>query len=194
MSWLVPKLPPNRGRAMVGVACLGALIAGTFGIVHDQVTYTISPEYFTRLKFDQFRWAELGLPTSVFVAEIGFLATWWVGLFAGWALARVTAPHVRPREMFRLSLSGFAIILGATLVFCALGFAYGLTQRPSPDNSAIAAFGLSLDVEDVQAFSRVAYIHNAGYLGALVGTLTAVFVPRRKVRGVGRASVPASDC
>src|SRR5690349_25000941 len=110
---------------MLGVACVGALVAGCFGIVHDQVTYTISPEYFTRLKFDQFHWAELGFPRRVFVGEIGFLATWWVGFFAGWALARVTVAHVEPRAMFRIALPGFAIILGFTLAFAVAGFAYG---------------------------------------------------------------------
>ena len=60
---------------MFGFAVTGALIAGAYGILHDQITYTISPEYFTKLKFEQFHYANFGLPRRVFVGEVGFLAT-----------------------------------------------------------------------------------------------------------------------
>jgi hypothetical protein len=42
---------------MFGLAVMGALIAGAYGILHDQISYTISPEYFTKLKFEQFHYA-----------------------------------------------------------------------------------------------------------------------------------------
>jgi predicted ribosomally synthesized peptide with SipW-like signal peptide len=32
---------------MLAIAFVGALVAGTYGVFHDQVTYSISPEYFT---------------------------------------------------------------------------------------------------------------------------------------------------
>ena len=64
---------------MLGYAALGSLFAGAYGVLHDQVTYSICPEYFTRLKFSQFNFANFGLSPRIFVAEIGFLATCWVG-------------------------------------------------------------------------------------------------------------------
>jgi hypothetical protein len=30
------------------------IIAGLYGIIHDQITYSISPEYFTKFKYRQF--------------------------------------------------------------------------------------------------------------------------------------------
>ena len=51
------------------------------GSIHDQVTYSISPEYFTKFKYQQF-----GFDPAWFgghrqtVAVIGFLATWWMGI------------------------------------------------------------------------------------------------------------------
>jgi len=83
-SLLYPKLRLDLLRRMLGYAVLGALIAGCYGVLHDQITYSISAEYFTRLKFLQFHYADFRFPARVFVAEIGFLATWWVGLIAGW--------------------------------------------------------------------------------------------------------------
>jgi hypothetical protein len=39
---------------MLAIAAAGGCIGAIFGIVHDQVTYTLGPEHFTRFKFDQF--------------------------------------------------------------------------------------------------------------------------------------------
>jgi hypothetical protein len=91
-SLLIPNISFPAFRKAVLLAMVGALIAGCFGILHDQVTYTISPEYFTRMKFGQFRSADFGFSERIFVAEIGFLATWWVGLVVTWFLARIAIP------------------------------------------------------------------------------------------------------
>ncbi len=72
---LIPKFRLSQMPAMLGYATLGALFAGLYGVVHDEITHSISPEYFTRLKFLQFHYADFGFPPRVFVAEIGFLAT-----------------------------------------------------------------------------------------------------------------------
>jgi hypothetical protein len=133
LSLLYPKIPPDRWLAVFGVAGVGALVAGWYGIIHDQITYTISPEYFTRV-------------------------------------------------MFRLSLSGFAIIISCAVVFAVAGFAYGLAREVSVETSGIAAFGIERGVKNVSAFVRVAYIHNASYLGGLFGPIAAALFLRRKAR------------
>ena len=61
---------------MFGISLVGALVGGIYGIVHDQVTYTISPEYFTKMKFNQFYYANYGFSDRIFAGTIGFLATW----------------------------------------------------------------------------------------------------------------------
>ena len=89
---LYPKLRVAWLPDTLGLSVVGALFAGLYGIPHDQVTYSISSDYFTDLKFAQFHYANFGLPRRIFVAEIGFLATWWVGFFAAWFIARLTIP------------------------------------------------------------------------------------------------------
>lgn len=59
------------------------LVAGIYGIIHDQITYSISNDYFTLFKFQQFGISKSPLNIRAKVAIIGFLATWWVGLFLG---------------------------------------------------------------------------------------------------------------
>ena len=42
------------------IAVSASVIAGIYGIIHDQITYTVSPEYYMRFKFLQFNLANEG--------------------------------------------------------------------------------------------------------------------------------------
>jgi len=150
---------------------IGALIASAYGIIHDQITYTISPEYFTEFKFEQFAFADFALVAGErgFVVVIGVLATWWVGLIAGWFLRRLaifpdgSAPPVSDTvRHFKL-----IVITGA---IC--GIAGNLIGRvDSVTRSTWSPWMESLD--DPAAFHTVGQIHNFGYLGALLGLIMA---------------------
>jgi hypothetical protein len=51
-------------------------IAGVYGIFHDQITYTISFEYYTLFKFEQFGMNEWGISSErVKAGIVGFLAS-----------------------------------------------------------------------------------------------------------------------
>jgi len=178
---LYPKIRWASLPAMLGYAGLGAVLAGLYGILHDEITYTISPEYFTRLKFYQFDYADFGLPPRVLVAEIGFLATWWVGFFAAWFLARVTVPAFPPRLAFRYTVQGFVIVFLSALTAGIVGFALRAMPGVHYDDTAWADFAAALSISDLPSFVRVAYIHNAGYLGGLLGLVAAIgYVLRQK--------------
>jgi hypothetical protein len=180
MNLLYPNIRLSWLPTMFGTASLGALIAGLYGIAHDQITYSISAEYFTRLKFNQFHWADLGLSPRLFVAEIGFLATWWVGFVGGWFLCRVTLPACPQRAAFRLSVRGFLIMIGCAFAATCIGYLYGVTQDPQPDNSGLADLATSIGIAEVRNFVRVAYIHNASYLGGLIGLVASIIYVRRR--------------
>jgi hypothetical protein len=51
------------------------LVAGLFGVIHDQISYSVSNEYFTRFKFVQFRLLDPNVPARIRAAEVGFLAS-----------------------------------------------------------------------------------------------------------------------
>jgi len=177
VNLLYPKFAASTIGYMIVCGVIGALIAGAYGIVHDQITYTLSNEYFIEFKFLQFKnadprdffGADSPLGRRVFVGLIGFLATWWVGLFTGWFLARASirpdATHPSVGELMRY----FALVLISAFVFGIAGFLRG-TWRPG------------FDGQFSDAFARVGHIHNFGYLGALAGLITALFLVRRNRR------------
>lgn len=73
-EFLYPTISFKKFKHMISLSIIGALIAGTYGILHDQITYSISSEYFTHLKFYQFEYADFGLHNRFFVTIIGFFS------------------------------------------------------------------------------------------------------------------------
>jgi hypothetical protein len=172
MSIWYPAIGRRELPALVGITVFGAVLAGAYGALHDQVSYTISPEYFTKMKFRQFAWADFGLPERVFVAEIGFLASWWAGLIAGWLLARLGLAQLWLAGERRRAATAVAILLLVVALSGAAGAGVG----------AAVAYGGPLDdwrgwgayIDDLPAFVVVAHLHWGSYAGALVGTLAAL--------------------
>lgn len=175
--FLIPKVGLRDLGTMLKTASIGAVIAGVYGIAHDQVTCTLGEEYFTKFKFLQFDHADFGFPPRVFVAEIGFLATWWVGLLSGWFLARIAVPAWPPKIALRKSIRAFRIILLTAFVAAGIGFTLG--ELHSGDYTTWTAMARDFDITDVPAFVTVAYIHNASYLGGLIGLILAILHLRR---------------
>jgi len=166
---LVPHLGRGEFARLIRWALAGALVAGAFGIVHDQITFSISPEYFTRIKFDQFAAFRGNLPPRGFVAVIGFLATWWFGLIATWLLARA-AGATGLRE--RLPAAWLAIALGA-----CVGGAIGALAAPHffLSHAAWCEAATALGVHRLPSFAKVAGIHLGSYTGAAIATFFLLF-------------------
>lgn len=169
---------------MIGISIIGAMLTGIFGILHDQVTYTISPEYFTNFKFYQFSYADFGFQNRVLVAEIGFLATWWVGFVCVWFLARRLLPEQPRAKAYRQIMIGFAIVCCSGVLFMIGGFVLGLLRGPDADYAYWMRMIDHLRIQHPWAFVRVAYIHNASYLGGVFGLILALLLVRPSSKSV----------
>src|SRR6202012_2555810 len=98
---------------IVGVAIV---IAAIYGVGHDQVTYSISPEYYTKFKFIQFNLADsaaaqhMTQPRSA-VVMTGVKATWWVGVLIGVVLGLVAFIYPDADSMFPSALQALWLVL-----------------------------------------------------------------------------------
>ncbi len=180
MHWLWPRLSRRDLRSVLCLAGIGGLLGGCYGILHDLITYSLGPEYFTRLKFQQFAWADPGLPPHLFAAEIGWLATAAAGAIAGWFLARRAVPGRAFKSAAGITLRGLGIVLAVAMTGGVVGFVMGRARMANADFSNWS--GDLEQVGDPASFVLVAYIHNSGYAGALIGLLLACLVTGRPGR------------
>jgi len=192
MNIFYPVIPRRRLPAMLGIAAFGAVLAGCYGALHDQISYTISPEYFTKVKFEQFRYADFGWPPRVMASEVGFLASWWVGMIGGWILARVGLDQLPATTRKKGIASAFAIVFITALLFGIVGMSLGFLESRSNDLSGWMHWQLELHLTDLRSFIIVAYLHAASYLGALCGVIGAVIYVRLRLRQFNQFDLAAS--
>lgn len=183
----------QRGLIFLATMLLLPLIGGLYGALHDQLSYTVSPEYFTHFKYHQFgfepQWFGGHRPT---VAVIGFLATWWVGLFIAVFLAPLSFMFKDPARMRRELLQATGITLGIAMVCSLLGLCYGWFFI----RSAPLGWYLPEGLADEHAFLSVGSMHNMGYLGGVLGLCVAVTVMvwrKKRERYIGRYNPRSED-
>jgi len=154
-----------------GLFFLGCVIAGLYGALHDQISYSISPEYYTQFKFYQFN-VPPQLHNRLGAAAVGWRATWWMGILIG-AFVIPTGLIVRRewKDCFSLTLKSFVIVTLTAFVigFGALGISFFTIHA-----GAIPSWACSDDVVDKVNFARVGTMHNFSYLGGLIGIATGI--------------------
>ena len=144
------------------------LLAGAFGAVHDQISYSVAPEYFTKFKFRQFALVDSPLPDRVRASIIGFLASWWMGIPIGLLVGAAGFIHQGHRLMFRISLWSLLVTVGFTLLFGLCGLVYGYLQTRHIDTAEYGGWFIPEDVTDLRRFLCAGYMHNASYLGGVL--------------------------
>jgi hypothetical protein len=147
------------------------LIAGVYGIVHDQITYSISAEYYTLFKFEQFGINEWGISdVRTKAGIIGFLATWWVGLFLGIIYAIISL-FLTSKKVLKVSVKSIFLNIGVAIVFGITGFIYGALFLKAENLN----WYIPEQTKNVQDFVNVGSIHNFGYLGGVIGLIVGIY-------------------
>lgn len=152
------------------IVIISTLLASIYGALHNQVTYSISSEYFTVFKFDQFGFTDWGNnnPRAT-TSLIGVLATWWVGLFIGIFQGLVSLIHKTSRLMFQYAFRAVLITLGVTIIFGFIGYT---AETFNPQTYPDCCFPYS--IIDGKSFQIVGSIHNYGYAGGEIGAFTGI--------------------
>ncbi|MBF9237989.1 hypothetical protein I2I05_11345 [Hymenobacter sp. BT683] len=165
--------------ALISIVVAASLIGGTYGALHDQLTYTISPEYFTKFKFIQFELVDEGPEAHIsnpriWVAAVGFLATWWMGAPIGFILGLVGLAHSSWGIMLIVTLRAFLITMIIAFATGIIGLIYG---RLFLANNPIKSFDnwfIPENIINFKDFITVGSMHNFSYAGGLIGLIAGI--------------------
>jgi hypothetical protein len=152
---------------------LAVVAAGLYGMLHNQISYTVSPEYFTKFKFWQFHLANSTQPERWRAALVGFLAAWWMGIPMGLLVGAAGFIHRGHRRMLRVLLWSLPVTVGFTLLFGLGGLLYGFLQTTHLEISQYANWYIPENVTDLRRYVCAGYMHNSSYLGGLVAVFVA---------------------
>jgi len=169
----VPATPIHLGEAPLikkaGVFLMflptAVLVAGLFGMIHDQISYSVSHEYFTKFKFIQFRLLDPDVPERIRAAEVGFLASWWMGIPLGFLGGLAGFVQRSPVLMWRALIWSLLVVSTFTLTIALAGLAYGWVQTRVIDLASYRGWFIPRGVTDLRHFLCAGYMHNSAYLG-----------------------------
>lgn len=157
------------------IIIVAPMIGGLYGILHDQLTYSISPEYYTKFKFYQFGLMDLG-NEAIFpnprmeVSIVGFMATWWMGLPIGLILGLVGLIRTDYKRMFTVTMRSIFITVIVAFLTGLVGLAYGKFYLADQG----VDWWLPENLIDTENFISVGSMHNFSYLGGLIGLIAGI--------------------
>jgi|GEM_PF-1511835 len=148
---------------------LSILLASVFGIIHNQISYTIAPSYFTDFKFNQFHMQEYATQAPRFYASlIGVYATWWFGMIIGIVLL-IASSLCYPISIMRKQISlALKKVFITTICFTVTGIILGFFNASVLINPLIP--------ETMYRFLLAGTMHNCSYLGGIIGLIYATFM------------------
>ncbi|SHL14209.1 hypothetical protein [Flavobacterium chilense] len=151
---------------------LSVIIAVSYGVIHNQFTFTVSDEFFTKLMFERFGFTEYGQDTPRLTASIiGGWSTWWMGLITGTVFSIVSLFHSDIRQMIKSIKGATLITLSTSLIFGFIGLCYGFLGFSRLDSDCC----FPLEIHNVKNFIAVSEMHSFSYLGGAVGLLLGIF-------------------
>ena len=150
---------------------LFALIAGCYGAIHNQITFSISYEYFTKFKFVLFNInpKEFG-GERISAGIIGFLASWWMGLLIGIVISVIGLLFKNHLMMKVAMMRSIFIVLFTTVISAGVGFLYGKLYLVHTTIN----WWFPEHLLDKQHFIIAGSIHNFSYLGGCAGLLISI--------------------
>lgn len=159
----------HKFGVLILILLCSPILAGIYGILHDQLSYSISPEYFTKFKFIQFQIAS-ALPYRLGVIGIGWYATWWTGIFIGLGLGLTGLIHKDSKTMLKVVIKSLLITLLITVIFGLIGLAYGKFYL----SNISVNWWFPENLIDKKSFIIVGSMHNFSYLGGCIGLILGV--------------------
>ncbi len=170
------------------IIVIAPILGGLYGIAHDQFTYTISHEYFTKFKFYQFDLMTTG-NEAIFpnprtqVAIIGWRATWWMGIPIGLILGFEGFGNINAKSMLKITIKSLFLNIFVVLIIGLLGLAYGYIYLSKQPLSDFESWYIPTNVKDIRTFINVSAMHNFSYVGGVLGLIVAIIystILRRK--------------
>ncbi|HMD61763.1 MAG TPA: hypothetical protein VKG78_10035 [Opitutaceae bacterium] len=162
-----------RFRAFLALLVIALPIAGVFGAFHDQISYTVSEEYFTKFKFHQFGFLNPAVPERIRAAAVGFLASWWMGIPIGLLVAPVSFICGSSRDMLTFGIRSYWVLVAFAGLFALGGLLFGYGATAHIELSQYAYWYIPPNVAHLRRFLCAGYMHNSAYLGGIVGVLAS---------------------
>ena len=154
----------------IGIVLLCVAAAVVYGILHDQITARVCVEYFTVGHPPVFNTTD---PTLLAIGW-GVIATWWVGLSLGVALAVVARAGSRPKRSVGSLIRPVAVIMLVMAILALTAGVLGYFLALKGVVFLIGPVAYALPPDRHAPFIADLWAHSASYLVGFVGGIVVL--------------------
>ena len=152
------------------IVIISIILASIFGAIHNQISYSVSSEFFQSFLFGNFGTGDWNINNHRIEASIvGILGSYWVGLILG-IIYLIIFLFIDTNNNFKYIFKALLINLLLSLIGSILGY-------------LVAHFFVSIESSDIrmdfgvnhpQNYIEAAYMHEGSYYGGILGLLFGV--------------------
>ena len=152
------------------IVIISIIFASIFGVIHNQISYSISPEFFQNFLFGNFGTNEWNINNYRIEASIvGILGSYWVGFILG-IIYLIIFLFINTQNNFKYIFKALIINLLFSLIGSVLGYliAYFFV---SIENSGV---WMDFGTNNPKNYIEAVYMHEGSYYGGIVGLLFGI--------------------
>jgi hypothetical protein len=141
-------------------------LAALYGFVHDQFTYSICPEFFTKFRFLNYELPELWHPRTS-AGVIGILNSWKLGIPLGIVLTLAGYFHKEVTSTLKHTLITYAFVFMFVAIMAFVGYSVDISTLALTTNYPEG-------LVDIVNYLRVLNMNNYATTGAMLGMVLGV--------------------
>ena len=179
-----------RTFIFIALLILAPVMASIYGFIHDQITFSISEEFFTKFRFNNYDLPHSWHPRAK-AGMIGIINAWKVGIPFGIILTAVGRIHQNTRKLLFYTIYAYLLTFLFSLIFSVTA-----SYMPAGTDILAVKHNLPKNILDPVAFQRVEKINNFGYVGGIIGMLSGiglhVLLYKRDIKNSVKGTSPKS--
>ena len=151
------------------IVLFSVIIASIFGAIHNQLSYSVSNEFFEDFLFGNFGSNEWNLNNKRIAASlVGILGTYWVGLLLGIIYA-VIFLFINSQNNFKFIFKAISLNVLFALIGSIIGYFIGFLI-PWEDSGIWMEFG----TQNPQKYVQANFMHSGSYYGGILGLIFGI--------------------
>ena len=156
---------------MILIILLAILFASIFGALHNQLSYSVSNEFFEEYLFGNFGVNEWGIQNERLKASIiGVLGSYWVGLYLG-ILYAIIYVFLKTNQNLKNILSAISLNLMVAFIGSIVGYILAHFFIPQENTGVFIDFGIQRPQNYIEAAYMNTGSYYAGFFGLVIGII-----------------------
>ncbi|MFV0156787.1 hypothetical protein OBK03_13590 [Empedobacter falsenii] len=165
-----------KGIQVILILFFSIIVASLFGALHNQISYSVSSEFFTDFLFGRFGTNEWNIRNERLEASIvGIIGSYWVGLILGIIYAIIFL-FMNTENNIKNIINAIIINIAFTILGSFIAFIIAKFFISYQNSGVFMEFG----TKNPQNYLEAAFMNTGSYYGGIIGIIAGIIYLRKR--------------